>query len=149
MNIVKRNTHRNPEFNSLMKNFLSDDFFNWPTAKWETGRNNFVPVNISEDENGFNLHLAAPGMKKEDFKVELDGDSLIISAEVKEESEAKTANFTRKEFGFKSFKRAFVLPENSIYTDAIEASYENGVLSLVLPKKEEAKPQPAKMIEIS
>ncbi len=149
MNIVKRNNQRNPEFNSLMKNFLSDDFLNWPTPKWEMNRTSLPPVNILEDEDGFNLHLAAPGMKKEDFKVELDGDSLTISAESKEEKEEKTENFTRKEFGFKSFKRAFMLPENAVNVDAIVASYENGVLSLSLPKKEEAKPQPAKMIEIS
>ncbi len=149
MNIVKRNNAVNPEFNSLMSNLLSDDFLNWPTPKWGINKSSLPPVNITEDENGFNLQLAAPGMKKEDFKVEVDGESLTISAESKEEKEEKTENYTRREFGFKSFKRAFVLPENVVNVDGIAASYENGVLSLALPKKEEAKPQPAKMIEIS
>jgi HSP20 family protein len=148
MNIVRSN-HRNPEFNSLMKNFLSDDFLNWPNAKWEMNRNGMPPVNIAENEDGYNIQLAVPGMNKEDFKIELDGDSLVISAEIKGVREEKAENFTRKEFGFRSFKRSFILPENSVNAEAIKASYENGVLGVQLPKKEEAKPQPAKMIEIS
>lgn len=149
MHNVKRHNNNYPNVNSLVKNFLSDDFLNWPANKWDNKGQNLPPVNISEDENQFNLHIAAPGMKKEDFKIELNGDSLTISAENEIKKEEVGEKFTRKEFGFTSFKRSFVLPENSVSIVAINASYENGVLSLTLPKKEEAKPQPAKLIEIS
>lgn len=107
-------------------------------------------VNIEEKEDSFHLELAAPGKSKEDFNIELDNDLLTISSEIKEEntSEDKERNFTRREFSYESFKRSFTLPE-SIDTSKIKASYTDGVLILDLPKREEAKTQPKRMIDIS
>jgi HSP20 family protein len=92
------------------------------------------PVNITENEDNYILSLAVPGMKKEDLKISLEGSMLIISSQ-KEEIEEK---FTRKEFNFYSFTRSFTLPED-VKPEYIEARYEDGLLKLVLPRKEEVK----------
>jgi HSP20 family protein len=104
-----------------------------------TERSGMVPaVNIREREDHFLLELAAPGMKKDDFKIKLDNNVLTISSEQKEESEETKEKFTRKEFFYQSFSRSFTLPK-SVDLDKIKADYNNGVLSLNMPKREEAK----------
>lgn len=148
MKLIKRE-EMNPSMNPLFGNFLSDDFFNWPATNAERTRGYSPAVNIAEDENGFTLDIAAPGLKKEDFDIKVEHEMLTISAEVKTENEDKTPNYTRKEFGFTSFKRSFRITEDQINQEEITARYENGVLSIALPKKEEAKPQPARAISIS
>ena len=105
-------------------------------------------VNITEEKDNIRLELAAPGMDKNDFNISIDKDQLIISAEKEKQSEEKEENkWTRKEFNFSSFKRSFHLGED-INVEKIDASYENGILKLVLPKKEEAKETLPKSIEI-
>lgn len=107
-------------------------------------------VNIQETEDSFSVEVAAPGKMKEDFNIELDNDVLTISAEDKKENEttAKNGRYTRKEFSYNTFKRAFSLPE-SVDSKKISASYNNGVLEILLPKREEAKVQAKRMIDIS
>lgn len=107
-------------------------------------------VNIMETEDSFNVEVAAPGMSKEDFNIELDNDVLTISSEDKKENETadKNGRFTRKEFSYSTFKRAFSLPD-SVDSSKISASYNNGVLEIALPKKEEAKVQAKRLIDIS
>ena len=107
-------------------------------------------VNIMETEESFNVEVAAPGMVKDDFNIELDNDVLTISSENKKENETtdKEGRFTRKEFSYNSFKRAFSLPD-SVDSTKISASYNNGVLEIALPKKEEAKVQAKRLIDIS
>lgn len=107
-------------------------------------------VNIMETEDGFNVEVAAPGMTKEDFNIELDNDVLTISSEDKKENETsdKNGRYTRKEFSYSTFKRAFSLPD-SVDSGKISASYNNGVLAIALPKKEEAKVQAKRLIDIS
>lgn len=140
MSIVKRN---NLFFPSLMNDFMGPDWFGG-TEKW----NNSVPaVNIKDNTEGFELELAVPGMKKEDFTVEIDNDVLTIASEVKTENEENKDNYTRKEFSFTSFKRAFTLPE-TVDGSKIDAKYEDGILKLMLPKKQEALPKPKRLIEI-
>ncbi len=106
-------------------------------------------VNVKETENEFVLEVAAPGMNKEDFNLELDDKLLSISSEKKEEKETenKEEKFTMREFSYSSFKRSFTLPE-SIDTSKITADYKDGVLKVDLPKREEAKVQPKRLIEI-
>jgi len=106
-------------------------------------------VNIQETEENFMLALAAPGKTKKDFNIELDNNVLTISSEEREEKTSSDANgrFTRKEFNYNNFKRAFSLPE-TVESDKISAAYKNGVLEINLPKKEEAKQQAKRMIEI-
>jgi len=109
-------------------------------------------VNISEDADGFLIELAAPGLNKEDLKVDVDKNLLTVKAEkateeTKNEDNKNKSKYTRKEFNFTSFKRSFTLPE-SVAKDQVSASYENGILKVSVPKKEEAKPQPAREITV-
>ena len=105
-------------------------------------------VNIKEDVDEYKLELAIPGMKKSDFNVDVDNKVLSISAEIKEENEETNENYTRREFGYSSFKRTFTLPD-SVESDKVKATYNDGILSVSLPKREEAKQKPPKRIEIS
>jgi len=95
-------------------------------------------VNISENKDNFLVSLAAPGLQKEDFHVDLNGNTLTISCEKEEQKEDKLEKLTRKEYSFTSFNRSFTLPED-ILMEKIEATYTDGILTIVLPKKEEAK----------
>jgi len=131
-----------PSFSSFFEDFWGRDFFD----RFTTGTT--VPaVNITEDNDNFIVEVAAPGLKKEDFKVSLDNNTLCISAELREEKEETQKKVTRREFSFKSFRRAFTLP-SSVAAEKIKASYKDGVLTLTLPKKEEAKRLPSKEIKI-
>jgi HSP20 family protein len=96
------------------------------------------PVNIVENEDSYILSLAVPGMKKEDFKISLEGLMLTISTEKEEEKEETEKRFTRREYNFYSFSRSFTLPED-VKPEYIEAKYENGLLKIVLPRKDEVK----------
>lgn len=112
-----------------------DEFFD--RGLW--GRVLNVPaVNVIENTDEYKLFFAVPGMKKSDFKIDIDGNMLIISAEVEEKKEETKEEFTREEYNFSSFSRTFTLPEE-IHKEKIEAAYVDGVLRLTLPKKEEAK----------
>jgi len=105
-------------------------------------------VNISERPNDYFIEMAAPGFAKEDFKLNVDNDVLTISAEKKNEKKDETSRYTRKEFQYSSFSRTFTMPEH-VEADKIGAAYTDGVLSLTLPKKEEAKVKPVREIKIS
>ncbi|NHN24729.1 Hsp20/alpha crystallin family protein [Flavobacterium jejuense] len=144
MNLVKSN----PKFffPSVMEELFKPDFM----GGVQGFSNSTVPaVNIKETETEFKIELASPGLKREDFKIEVDENVLSISSERKNELEEQSENgkYTRKEFSFSSFKRSFTLPE-TVNEDDIKASYENGVLYLSLPKREEALPKPKRFIEI-
>ena len=116
-------------FESLEKNFFNTE------EKFE----GTVPaVNIKEDNDKYVLEMAAPGMKKNDFHINLEKDVLTISSEQKEEKEEKKDNFARREFYYNSFSRSFSLPE-TVDVENIKADYKNGILNVVLPKKEETK----------
>ncbi len=133
-----------PAFPNWVDNFFrDDDFF---ANKWT--REMTVPaVNVQETDKEFRLEVAAPGMKKEDFKLEVKEGMLYISAEKKTETEEKDEHYTRREFSYSTFSRSFWLPEN-VKSDDIKAVYKEGILNLVLPKFKVEKKAPAKMIEI-
>ena len=92
--------------------------------------------------------MAVPGLKKSDFDINLDNNILSISAELNEQSEDNDEGYTRREFGYSSFKRTFTLPE-TVNDSKINANYNEGILNVRLPKKEEAKQKPARTIKIS
>ena len=98
---------------------------------------------------GLFLEVAAPGMKKDDFRLNLENNVLTICSERKDEKEEKKENYSRKEFSYQSFQRRFTLPEGHIKQDKISAKYVDGILTIELPKREEVKPQPPKEISIS
>ncbi|MBK9637098.1 MAG: Hsp20/alpha crystallin family protein [Bacteroidetes bacterium] len=105
-------------------------------------------VNINETDKEFKIEMAAPGLDRKDFKVEVENGVLCISSEKEEESNEEKKNYTRKEYSYSSFSRSFTLPENSL-PDKINAKYENGVLNITLPKKEISVSKPAKEIKVS
>jgi HSP20 family protein len=120
-----------------------EDFFNKPLLDLFdggfSGRTMNVPaVNITERKDDYMVSLAAPGLKKEDFKINLEVNMLTISSEKEEKNEEKDEKYTRQEYSYSSFERSFTLPDE-VNQDKIDAHYEDGVLNLVLPKKEEAK----------
>jgi HSP20 family protein len=99
----------------------------------------FMPAaNIIENEKSFNIEIAAPGMKKEDFKLKLENNVLTISSEKESENSEETTNYTRKEFMYGSFSRSFTLPK-IVETENIKASYDDGILKIEIPKKDEAR----------
>lgn len=104
-------------------------------------------VNIVEEKDDFRISLAVPGMKKSDFRIDVEGDMLTISAETKEEKEEKEKKFTRKEFNYTSFSRTFTIPDGT-KADKIDARYEEGVLKLLIPKTEETRKLEAKHIAV-
>jgi HSP20 family protein len=97
-------------------------------------------VNIAESENGFDIELAVPGLKKDEIKINLDKNLLTVSAEAKKEEVAEGKKYNKKEFNFSSFSRTFTLPETVDYKK-IEAEYIDGILKLTVAKIEEAKVQ--------
>ena len=137
MTLVKVN---NP-INRSIDSFVNDLFNDLPASFGKTMREDvlhFPPVNIVEKTNSYHIELAAPGMNKADFNVKVDDKLLTISAEKKEEKNEENSKMIRKEFSYKSFKRSFTLDEK-IDATTISAKYENGVLQLDLPKKEQVK----------
>ena len=137
---------------SERKPSLFDDFFK-PWNEWfgnggSWGRTMDVPaVNISEQKDEYLVSLAAPGMKKDDFKIDVDGNILTISSEKEESREEKEKKFTRKEYSYSSFSRSFTLPDE-VNKEKIEAKYEDGILKVSLPHRERAKMPQAKHIAV-
>jgi len=132
---VAKRTQRIPSF--------FEDFFNKPLLDlFDSGlasRRMSVPaVNVTERKEDYLVSMAAPGLKKEDFKIDVEGNMLTISSEKEEENEEKDEKYTRQEYSYSSFERSFTLPDE-VNKDKIDARYQDGVLELVLPKKEEAK----------
>lgn len=104
-------------------------------------------VNITEEDESFQIEVAALGMEKSDFHVDVESGQLIISVEKEEKKKEDDKNYTRREYNYESFNRSFMLPE-SVMTDDIKACYENGVLNITLPKEEEVKVTPKKEIAV-
>ena len=149
MSIVKRNNRNYSTLPSIWDNFLNRDVFNWGN-NFTSAENSMPAVNIKETPENFLVEMAAPGMEKKDFKIELDGNALTISSEKQDEREENEGeSYNRKEFSYQSFYRTFHLPKEVVDADKINAKYENGLLRLVIPKREEAKQKPARLIDIS
>ena len=132
---LAKRTERMPSF--------FEDFFNKPLldlfdSGFPSRTMNMPAVNITERKDDYLISMAAPGLKKEDFKIDVEGNMLTISSEKEEEKEESEEKFTRQEYSYSSFERSFTLPDE-VDKDKIDAHYQNGVLELTLPKKEEAK----------
>jgi HSP20 family protein len=145
MNVMKRNANSGSP--SLWNNFFDSDLFNWDNNFISSG-NSIPAVNIKENADSFTVEMAAPGLDKKDFKIEIDGSALTISSEKQNQTEKNEDNYSRKEFSYQSFYRTFHLPKEVVNADKIEAKYENGLLHLEIPKREEAKQKPARLINV-
>lgn len=139
----------NNGFVKSIDGMIKDLFNEFPSAVSKTVREDvlhFPPVNIIDTPASYKVEMAAPGFEKNDFKVNLEANVLTISTETKEEIPSETDKVIRREFSLKAFKRSFTIDEK-IDTENISAKYENGILTLTLPKKEVVKPA-AKSINI-
>lgn len=150
MNLIKRNGNSINQWPVLFDDFFNRDFFNWGLSNFSDTNTTIPGVNIKETKDDFEVEVAAPGMNKKDFKIQLDGNMLTISSEKSNQKEEnnKDEKYSRKEFSYQSFQRTFTLPKDVVDADKIEAKYENGLLHLVIPKKEEAKQKPPRQIQI-
>lgn len=150
MTLVKRTGNLSNPLPMLFDDFFNRDLFNWRNSNFSDTNTTIPAVNIKETAENYEVEVAAPGMTKDDFKVELDGNSLIINSQKTNQAEEnEDERYARKEFSYQSFQRTFTLQKDVVDTDNIKAKYENGLLHLIIPKKEEAKQKPARMIQIS
>lgn len=133
---------------SVFDRFFEGDLFDWSNRNFSLTNTTLPSVNIRENADGYVVDVAAPGFEKNDFKLELDHHLLTVSSEKKVENEVREGErFTKREFSYQSFTRSFTLPETAD-GDKIEAAYDKGILTVIIPKKEEAKPKPMRQIEI-
>lgn len=150
MTLVKRNGSLLSPFPTLFDDFFSRDLFNWNNSNYSESNTTIPAVNIKETADSYEVEVAAPGMTKNDFKVELDGNLLTISSQKRnQEDQQEAGKFFRREFSYQSFQRSFTLQKDVVDIEKIEAHYENGLLHLLIPKKEEAKQKGPRLIEIS
>jgi HSP20 family protein len=148
MSLIKRENY-SPTWPGFFNDFLNRDWYDWSNQNFSLTNTTIPSVNIKENENEFEVEMAAPGMTKDDFRIELNNSVLTISSEKQSENKSKEGeNVTRREFSYQSFSRSFTLPV-IVETDKITAKYENGLLRVNIPKKEEAKPKPLKQIKVS
>ena len=123
-----------PRFSDIFDSMLDKgyDFSKQAISGWKPR------TNILENDNTYILEFAVPGMKKSDFKVNLENNVLTVSAEIEENKENEALNYSRKEFTVASFSRTFTVPK-TVNADDVKADYKNGILTVKLPKKEEVK----------
>ena len=140
MNLIRKQP---PFFPSLIDDFIKNDW----NLKVPSSSVTVPAVNIKELNSQFEIELAAPGMKKDDFEIEVEDGVLSISSTQEEEQVNEKGKFTRREFSYSSFRRSFSLPD-SVDPTNIDATYKEGVLLVLLPKHKEAQPQPKKLIKI-
>jgi len=147
MSLMRRNEFF-PAWSNFFNDFFDKDIINWSNKHFSDTNTTLPSVNIKETDNDFEVEMAVPGMKKEDFEIKLENNVLCISSEKKNEIEKNDDKYSRKEFSYQSFSRSFSLPD-LVDDDKIKAKYESGILYVTIPKKEEAKPKPPKAITIS
>ncbi|TDB68903.1 Hsp20/alpha crystallin family protein [Arundinibacter roseus] len=140
--LVKNGNHQYPGFfNGFVNKSLMNELF-------EPAYNGTAPaVNVVENENSFRIDVAAPGLQKSDFTINLDQNRLTIASKKEQSEEEKNEKYTRREFRYASFQRTFTLPA-TIDSEQISATYTDGILHIELPKREEAKARPNRTIEI-
>lgn len=149
MSVIRRNGNSLPAFPSIFDDFFSREFFNWGNSNFSPTSTTVPAVNIKESADEFKVEVAAPGMEKKDFNITLDGNQLTISSARQYEETKKEENYTRREFSYQSFTRTFQLPKDVVDSEKIMATYENGLLKLTIPKKEEARQKEPKQISIN
>lgn len=149
--LMKTNGQLTSSMPSLLNDFFADDFFRAPFLASRFQGATLPSVNIKETDDAFHVEVAAPGMKREDFKVELDNNMLHISSERQSQSEGngKDNTYLRREFSYQAFERTFELHGDYVESDKIQARYLDGILQINLPKKEQVRKKPARQIKIA
>ena len=146
--IRKTNPSFFPSFSGLFDDFFNADLDDWRRSNFSSTNTTLPKVNVKEEDNNFIIELAAPGMEKDDFNIEVDYNQLTISSEKESEMTEQLEKYTKREFAYHSFQRSFTLPETA-NSEKISAKYTNGILILTIPKREEARPKPTRKISIS
>ena len=149
MTIARLSNKWSPSSPSWLDKFFEGDMMDWNTWNFSGSNSTLPAVNVRENDNEYLIEVAAPGMKKDDLTVDYDNGRLTISSEVKKEKSEHDEKITRREFRYESFQRSFIIPEEQVNADKIEATYTDGILYLNLPKREEVKPKPARQISIT
>lgn len=138
-----------PTLPRIFDDFLTRDVFDWGTNNYSITNTTLPAVNILENNDAFLVEMAAPGMNKKDFTIELDNEMLKISSEKEVKYEPKEdERYNRREFSYQAFQRTFHLPKTVVDESKIEAKYEDGVLRVMIPKREEAKALPPRQIKV-
>lgn len=143
MTLIRRFNNQYPNINTMFEDFFGENAYNQSTQNRTT-----PAINVRENEDEYNIEVAAPGLKKDNFKVEVNNSVLTISYEDEVKKEVEEQNFTRKEFAYTNFCRSFSIPRTEVDDSKINAEYKDGILSVKLQKREEIKPKPARMISI-
>jgi HSP20 family protein len=147
MSLIKRNENY-PASSNFFHDFFNRDRVDWTTRNFSDTNTTLPSVNILESTENYEVDTAAPGLDKKDFKIELNHGILTISSEKKTKNETKNEKrFTRREYSYQSFNRSFTLPD-TVENEKISAKYENGVLKVVIPKKDVPKNKALRTIEI-
>ena len=142
MTLIKRTYPEFPQISNWLEDIFAKDF------DFVSKMKGTIPlVNIRETNDNYVIELAAPGLQKDSFDLDLDNNVLTISSKTEQNEVSKEVNYTKKEFNYCSFKRAFTLPETAD-VDNISAKYEAGILEITIAKKDEAKVQPKRKIDI-
>ena len=149
MTLMRRTNSYYPSFANFFDNIFGDGLMDWSNSNFSNTNTTLPAVNVKETDESYEIEVAAPGMEKKDFKINLDNDVLTISSEKKNERQDKSGKYSRREFSYQSFQRSFTVPNNVVDGNEIKAKYNDGILTILLPKKEEAKPRPPKEIKIS
>ncbi len=148
--LVKSNGNLFPAFPSLLSELLTDDWFDSSQSNWKSSGSSLPAVNVKETNDEFIIEVAAPGMNRNDFQVELDNNVLTVSSQKQDERGQKDqgGNYTRKEFHYQSFQRSFTLPQHKIQGEKVAAKYADGILYVNVPKADAAKVKPSRQITV-
>jgi HSP20 family protein len=149
MKLLKSNSPLFPGLPRFFDDFFTRDFIDWDVNNHSVTNTTVPAVNVIEGNDSFTVEMAAPGMTKKDFTIELENEILKISSEKETEKVLPEGHrYNRREFSYQSFVRTFHLPKSVVDVSKINAKYENGVLRILIPKKEEAKSLPPRKIAI-
>jgi len=150
MKIVKKTNDLFPRIPSFFDDFLGRDLSDWLTTNFPSKDSSMPAVNIRETDDDYQIELAAPGMNKKDFSIEIDQGVLIIRSEKEDTREEKEEDkgYFRKEFNYQSFQRCFRMPEDVVNAEKIEANYKDGILNILLPKYKKGVDKPSRHIQI-
>ena len=147
--LVKTNGNLFPTIPSLFDDFFTRDFFNRSSFNQVSNSETLPAVNIQETDKSYEIEVAAPGMNKDDFNIELKNNVLVVNAHRTNEIEDKGDNYMRKEFNYQQFQRSFQLPQLMVEEDKVCAKYNDGILCITVPKKESETLNSSRRIEIS
>ncbi|RPI42686.1 MAG: Hsp20/alpha crystallin family protein [Bacteroidetes bacterium] len=143
--VLIRNTDRLP---TMFDRVFETDWRNWPEMNYSPASTTLPRVNIGENNDEYRIEVAAPGMKRDDFRINYDNGKLVISSDFNETVD-EGERYTLREFSYQSFQRTFNISREMVDGEKLKASYEDGILTIILPKRDEIKPRPPREISIS